>query len=47
MASVDQGDTGERLVADDRAHAIQLEFLRPPGSRRSFVLLPIRTAAQM
>jgi transposase len=42
LAYVDQGYTGERPVDEAQAHAITLEVVKYPESKRGFVLLPRR-----
>ena len=42
LAYVDQGYTGERPVDEAQAHAITLEVVKHPESKRGFVLLPRR-----
>jgi transposase len=42
LAYVDQGYTGERPAEEAQAHAISLEVVKHPESKRGFVLLPRR-----
>ena len=42
VAFVDQGDTGEQLAADAKAHEIRLEVVTLPTAKHGVILLPRR-----
>jgi transposase len=46
VASVDQGDTGDRAATDAAAHGIRLEVVKLPEAKKGFVLLPRRWVAE-